>query len=102
MDDCWLKELVWHIRLFFDCLNCHLIGIIEEIENCGLEDVCNELELLDGKRRVNFGLAIVIEPQEISILMLVLVEPLEISCALLHWNRDGTRWLVVNWPVSCG
>ena len=76
--------------------------MIEHVEDRGLEDVCYQLELLGCGDSLNFGLTIVIEPQEIPVLMLILVEPLEISGACFHCRRNGASWLVVNWPVSGG
>ena len=41
-----------------------------------------------------------IEPQEISILMFVLVESLKVSGTRFHSCRDGARGLGVDRPVS--
>jgi len=67
-----------------------------------LEDVRNQLELLRSELGLDFGLAVVIQPEEISILVLVLVESLEVGGARLHGGRDSARGLVVYRPVSSG
>ena len=41
-----------------------------------------------------------VEPQQISILVLVLIEHFEVRGTLSHFRRNGACWLIVHWPIS--
>ena len=78
MDKSRFKEFIWNIRLLLNLRDCKFICAIVEAKDGGLEYVANQLEFLSSEQCLDFSLSIVVEPQQISILVLILVKHFEV------------------------
>ena len=100
MNKSWLQELIWNVWFVFDLLNRQFINFIIKTEDGRLETIRNQLEFLSCEIGRELSLTIVVEPQQITILMFILVEHFKVGCTLSHLRWNGTCWLIIDRPVS--
>ena len=102
MNETRFQEFIRNVWLLLNLFYSVFIRFIVHAQNSGLEYVCDKLKsLVCSKCSIYFDLTIVVEPQEISILVLVLIEHFKVRCTLPHFRRDRACRLIVDRPVSC-
>ena len=121
---------IWLLHVFLvDYLRLRIAHVLESILEVLLRDICGSLELLVGKLRLPVKLekhhclvaayqelirlrgyihwtklnaAIIVEPCQVFVLMLVLIELFELYCDGLYLRRQGALNFSLIGPVAIG